>query len=175
MLLHGAEMQHESNTVCPCPAGLLQYSHEKGEKGGSLSFKFNLVDPEGNKLIDQSFFISVLGMVSSPLCYLNKGWKVPSSGGEKKAITPDLSLCPAAHWCASSPRTHPEYESCGASVCTSPCCYEHIVVKLTSNSLWKLVSFHFKKPLVLPLMLNTLFLLKLKVLLLLLIYGYFHA
>lgn len=49
----------------PCLAGLLQYSHEKGEKGGSLSFKFNLVDPEGNKLIDQSFFISVLGRVSS--------------------------------------------------------------------------------------------------------------
>lgn len=45
----------------PCFTGLLQYSHEKGEKGGSLSFKFNLVDPEGNKLIDQSFFISVLG------------------------------------------------------------------------------------------------------------------
>lgn len=44
-------------------AGLLQYSHEKGEKGGSLSFKFNLVDPEGNKLIDQSFFISVLSKV----------------------------------------------------------------------------------------------------------------
>lgn len=41
--------------------GLLHYSHEKGEKGGSLSLKFNLVDPEGNKLIDQSFFISVLG------------------------------------------------------------------------------------------------------------------
>ncbi|XP_052358041.1 extracellular matrix organizing protein FRAS1-like [Oncorhynchus keta] len=40
--------------------GLLEYSHEKGEKGGSVSFKFNLVDPEGNKLIDQSFFISVL-------------------------------------------------------------------------------------------------------------------
>lgn len=48
-------------------AGLLQYSHEKGEKGGSLSFKFNLVDPEGNKLIDQSFFISVLGRVPAIL------------------------------------------------------------------------------------------------------------
>lgn len=46
-------------------AGLLQYSHEKGQKGGSLSFKFNLVDPEGNKLIDQSFFISVLGRAPS--------------------------------------------------------------------------------------------------------------
>lgn len=48
-------------------AGLLQFIHEKGQKGGSLSFKFNLVDPEGNKLIDQSFFISVLGRVPSSL------------------------------------------------------------------------------------------------------------
>lgn len=55
-------------SACLCPSGLLQYSHEKGEKGGSLSFKFNLLDPEGNKLIDQSFFISVLGRVSSTLC-----------------------------------------------------------------------------------------------------------
>lgn len=53
-------LEHVRST-CPCFTGLLQYSHEKGEKGGSLSFKFNLVDPEGNKLIDQSFFISVLG------------------------------------------------------------------------------------------------------------------
>lgn len=52
-----------------CFPGLLQYSHEKGEKGGSLSFKFNLLDPEGNKLIDQSFFISVLGRVPSVLRY----------------------------------------------------------------------------------------------------------
>ena len=39
----------------------MEYIHEKGENGGSFSFKFNLQDPEGNKLIDQSFFISVLG------------------------------------------------------------------------------------------------------------------
>ena len=44
-------------------SGRLQFSHSREEKGGSLSFKFNLVDPEGNKLIDQSFFISVLGML----------------------------------------------------------------------------------------------------------------
>lgn len=58
-------LEHVRST-CPCFTGLLQYSHEKGEKGGSLSFKFNLVDPEGNKLIDQSFFISVLGRVPPP-------------------------------------------------------------------------------------------------------------
>lgn len=53
---------------CPSPTGLLHYSHEKGQKGGSLSFKFNLLDPEGNKLIDQSFFISVLGRLPPVLC-----------------------------------------------------------------------------------------------------------
>ena len=91
----------------PCVSGLLQYSHEKGEKGGSLSFKFNLVDPEGNKLIDQSFFISVLGKVSSVLCYLqrsNDGSSVPSFGGEKEPITADLSLRPACPlMCICSP------------------------------------------------------------------------
>lgn len=39
----------------------MEYIHEKGESGGSFSFKFNLEDPEGNRAIDQSFFISVLG------------------------------------------------------------------------------------------------------------------
>ncbi len=69
--MHGAQLSIKlTPSACPRFAGLLQYSHEKGEKGGSLSFKFNLVDPEGNKLIDQSFFISVLGRVSSILCYL---------------------------------------------------------------------------------------------------------
>lgn len=69
--MHGAQLSVKlTPSSCPRFAGLLQYSHEKGEKGGSLSFKFNLVDPEGNKLIDQSFFISVLGRVSSILCYL---------------------------------------------------------------------------------------------------------
>lgn len=53
------------DVACLSSAGLLQYNHEKGQKGGSLSFKFNLLDPEGNKLIDQSFFISVLGRVPS--------------------------------------------------------------------------------------------------------------
>ncbi|KAM6954491.1 extracellular matrix organizing protein FRAS1 [Aplochiton taeniatus] len=53
--------------------GLLEYSHQKGEKGGSFSFKFNLVDPEGNKLIDQSFFISVLEDRLPPSVVVNKG------------------------------------------------------------------------------------------------------
>ncbi|XP_041854892.1 extracellular matrix protein FRAS1 [Melanotaenia boesemani] len=70
--------------------GLLQYSHEKGEKGGSLSFKFNLVDPEGNKLIDQSFFISVLEDRLPPSVVVNKGL-VLDENSIKKLTTLQLS------------------------------------------------------------------------------------
>ncbi|XP_072243382.1 extracellular matrix organizing protein FRAS1 isoform X1 [Leuresthes tenuis] len=70
--------------------GLLQYSHEKGEKGGSLSFKFNLVDPEGNKLIDQSFFISVLEDRLPPSVVVNKGL-VLDENSMKKLTTLHLS------------------------------------------------------------------------------------
>uniref|UniRef100_A0A672YI55 VWFC domain-containing protein n=1 Tax=Sphaeramia orbicularis TaxID=375764 RepID=A0A672YI55_9TELE len=70
--------------------GLLQFSHEKGEKGGSLSFKFNLVDPEGNKLIDQSFFISVLEDRLPPSVVVNKGL-VLDENTMKKLTTLQLS------------------------------------------------------------------------------------
>uniref|UniRef100_A0A3Q3IUW6 VWFC domain-containing protein n=1 Tax=Monopterus albus TaxID=43700 RepID=A0A3Q3IUW6_MONAL len=70
--------------------GLLQYSHEKGEKGGSLFFKFNLVDPEGNKLIDQSFFISVLEDHLPPSVVANKGL-VLDENSMKKLTTLQLS------------------------------------------------------------------------------------
>ncbi|KAG7214448.1 hypothetical protein INR49_026879 [Caranx melampygus] len=70
--------------------GLLQYSHEKGEKGGSLFFKFNLVDPEGNKLIDQSFFISVLEDRLPPSVVVNKGL-VLDENSMKKLTTLQLS------------------------------------------------------------------------------------
>uniref|UniRef100_A0A3Q1CIX6 VWFC domain-containing protein n=1 Tax=Amphiprion ocellaris TaxID=80972 RepID=A0A3Q1CIX6_AMPOC len=70
--------------------GLLQFSHEKGEKGGSLSFKFNLVDPEGNKLIDQSFFISVLEDRLPPSVVVNKGL-VLDENTTKKLTTLQLS------------------------------------------------------------------------------------
>nr|XP_057925745.1 extracellular matrix protein FRAS1 isoform X1 [Doryrhamphus excisus] len=70
--------------------GLVQYSHEKGEKGGSLSFKFNLVDPEGNKLIDQSFFISVLEDRLPPSVVVNKGL-VLDENTLKKLTTLQLS------------------------------------------------------------------------------------
>uniref|UniRef100_A0A3Q3MY85 Fraser extracellular matrix complex subunit 1 n=1 Tax=Mastacembelus armatus TaxID=205130 RepID=A0A3Q3MY85_9TELE len=66
------------------------YSHEKGERGGSLFFKFNLVDPEGNKLIDQSFFISVLEDRLPPSVVVNKGL-VLDENTMKKLTTLQLS------------------------------------------------------------------------------------
>ncbi|XP_034152338.1 extracellular matrix protein FRAS1 isoform X3 [Esox lucius] len=70
--------------------GLLEYSHSKGERGGSVSFKFNLVDPEGNKVIDQSFFISVLEDRLPPSVSVNKGL-VLDENSVKKLTTLQLS------------------------------------------------------------------------------------
>ncbi|XP_076856944.1 extracellular matrix organizing protein FRAS1 isoform X2 [Brachyhypopomus gauderio] len=70
--------------------GLVTYVHEKGESGGSVSFKFNLEDPEGNKLIDESFFISVLEDKLPPSVVVNKGL-VLDENSVKKITTLQLS------------------------------------------------------------------------------------
>ncbi|XP_048099370.1 extracellular matrix protein FRAS1 [Alosa alosa] len=70
--------------------GFVEYIHEKGEGGGSFSFKFNLQDPEGNKLIDQSFFISVLEDRLPPSVTMNKGL-VLDENSVKKLTTQQLS------------------------------------------------------------------------------------
>ncbi|KAM9446229.1 extracellular matrix organizing protein FRAS1 [Clarias gariepinus] len=70
--------------------GFLEYIHEKGENGGSFSFKFNLEDPEGNKLIDESFFITVLEDRLSPAVVVNKGL-VLDENTVKKITTLQLS------------------------------------------------------------------------------------
>ncbi|KAL2092359.1 hypothetical protein ACEWY4_012157 [Coilia grayii] len=70
--------------------GFVEYVHDKGESGGSFSFKFNLQDPEGNKLIDQSFFISVLEDRLPPSVTVNKGL-VLDENSLKKITTLQLS------------------------------------------------------------------------------------
>ncbi|XP_071256392.1 extracellular matrix organizing protein FRAS1-like [Salvelinus alpinus] len=70
--------------------GLLEYSHEKGDEGGTISFKFNLVDPEGNKLIDQSFYITILEDHLPPSVVVNKGL-VLDENTVKKLTTLQLS------------------------------------------------------------------------------------
>ncbi|XP_073695623.1 extracellular matrix organizing protein FRAS1 [Garra rufa] len=70
--------------------GYVEYIHEKGESGGSFSFKFNLEDPEGNRVIDQSFFISVLEDRLPPTVVVNKGL-VMDENTLKKITTLQLS------------------------------------------------------------------------------------
>ena len=41
--------------------GRLEFEHPPGEITGVITFKFDVADPEENKLIDQIFYITVLG------------------------------------------------------------------------------------------------------------------
>ncbi|XP_066568203.1 extracellular matrix organizing protein FRAS1 isoform X2 [Amia ocellicauda] len=70
--------------------GFVEYRHEKGEAGGSFAFKFDLADSEGNKLIDQSFYISVLEDRLPPSVTVNKGL-VLNENSVKKITTLELS------------------------------------------------------------------------------------
>ncbi|XP_073717143.1 extracellular matrix organizing protein FRAS1 [Misgurnus anguillicaudatus] len=70
--------------------GNVEYVHEKEGGGGSFSFKFNLEDPEGNRVIDQSFFISVLEDRLPPTVVVNKGL-VLDENTVKKITTQQLS------------------------------------------------------------------------------------
>lgn len=37
------------------------YSHRKGDPGGNFPFTFDVMDADGNKLMDQVFYIHVIG------------------------------------------------------------------------------------------------------------------
>ena len=43
-------------------SGYIQFVHQSGEMTGVVLFKFDVEDSEGNKLIDQDFFITIIGM-----------------------------------------------------------------------------------------------------------------
>lgn len=67
---HTSEIRAESINSKSRPVfvlftGQVEYSHRKGESGGSFAFRFDVVDGEGNKLVGQSFSIIVLGKVAS--------------------------------------------------------------------------------------------------------------
>ncbi|XP_007496032.2 extracellular matrix organizing protein FRAS1 isoform X2 [Monodelphis domestica] len=70
--------------------GWVEYRHEKGESGGSFTFKFDVVDAEGNKLTDQSFSINVLEDRFPPTIIVNKGLIVDENS-VKKITTLQLS------------------------------------------------------------------------------------
>nr|XP_033819322.1 extracellular matrix protein FRAS1 isoform X2 [Geotrypetes seraphini] len=70
--------------------GQVEYRHKKGEPGGSFSFKFDVVDAEGNQLIDQSFHINVLEDKLPPSIIVNKRL-VLDENSVKKITTLQLS------------------------------------------------------------------------------------
>ncbi|XP_039614478.1 extracellular matrix protein FRAS1 isoform X1 [Polypterus senegalus] len=80
----------KSFTQTEINTGSVEYKHEKGEQGGSFAFKFDLSDSEGNKLIDQSFYISVLEDKLPPSVTVNKGL-VLDENSVKKITTLQLS------------------------------------------------------------------------------------
>lgn len=44
----------------------MEYYHEKGEHAGTAAFVFDVADAEGNKIVDQTFSISIIGMSKDP-------------------------------------------------------------------------------------------------------------
>ncbi|KAM7157358.1 extracellular matrix organizing protein FRAS1 isoform 1-T1 [Molossus nigricans] len=79
-----------SFTQADVSQGQVEYSHRKGEAGGSFDFKFDVVDGEGNKLISQSFSIIVLEDKSPPVITTNKGL-ILDENSAKKITTLQLS------------------------------------------------------------------------------------
>ncbi|XP_045713822.1 extracellular matrix organizing protein FRAS1 isoform X3 [Phyllostomus hastatus] len=79
-----------SFTQADLSQGQVEYSHRKGESGGNFVFKFDVVDGEGNRLIGQSFSISVLEDKSPPVITTNKGL-VLDENSVKKITTLQLS------------------------------------------------------------------------------------
>ncbi|XP_033757797.1 extracellular matrix protein FRAS1-like [Pecten maximus] len=71
--------------------GLLEYQNMAGETTGVITFKFDVSDPEGNPLIDQIFYITVLEDRIPPQMLANKELVV-SEGAEVKITTDNLSF-----------------------------------------------------------------------------------
>lgn len=71
--------------------GRIEYVHEVGEMTGTLLFKFMLSDTEGNDLIDQDFFITVMEDRFPPAIIANEEL-VMEEGARKKITTKFLSF-----------------------------------------------------------------------------------
>ncbi|XP_066304374.1 extracellular matrix organizing protein FRAS1-like [Branchiostoma lanceolatum] len=74
--------------------GDVRYQHIPGEPSGSTAFKFDLIDTEGNKMIDQTFLITVTEDYLPPSVVANKGL-VLNEGASKKITTNLLSATDA--------------------------------------------------------------------------------
>ncbi|XP_044284420.1 extracellular matrix organizing protein FRAS1 [Varanus komodoensis] len=70
--------------------GQLEYSHEKGEHGGTVAFVFDVEDVEGNKIVDQAFLISIIEDRLPPTITVNTGLTLEENSA-KKISTLELS------------------------------------------------------------------------------------
>ncbi|KAL3876627.1 hypothetical protein ACJMK2_034445 [Sinanodonta woodiana] len=71
--------------------GNLVYKHNPGQSTGNFRFKFKVSDPEGNDLIDQEFYITIMEDRFLPKAISNKELVV-AEGGKTKITTDYLSF-----------------------------------------------------------------------------------
>ncbi|KAM4854655.1 extracellular matrix organizing protein FRAS1 [Thomomys bottae] len=75
-----------SFTQADISRGQVEYSHDTGEPDGSFAFKFDVIDGEGNRLLDQSFSIRVSENKSPPVIITNKGLVLDENSVKKITI-----------------------------------------------------------------------------------------
>ncbi|KFP28080.1 Extracellular matrix protein FRAS1, partial [Colius striatus] len=63
----------KSFTQADISKGQVVYRHKKGDRGGRFAFTFDVIDADGNKLMDQVFYISVLEDRLPPSIITNRG------------------------------------------------------------------------------------------------------
>ncbi|XP_041363241.1 extracellular matrix organizing protein FRAS1-like isoform X2 [Gigantopelta aegis] len=99
LLYHSKELQYVLSAHSQAKAftqdsinkGNIFFVHEVGDATGNIIFKFKLSDPEGNELIDQDFFITVLEDHFPPKQVANKEFSI-TEGKSKKITTDYLSF-----------------------------------------------------------------------------------
>ncbi|XP_061439271.1 extracellular matrix organizing protein FRAS1 isoform X3 [Rhineura floridana] len=80
----------KSFTQADINKGQVEYSHEKGEPGGTFAFIFDVADAEGNKMVDQAFALSIIEDRLPPSIIVNTGLTLDENS-VKKITTLELS------------------------------------------------------------------------------------
>ncbi|XP_031463336.1 extracellular matrix protein FRAS1 [Phasianus colchicus] len=80
----------KSFTQADIKKGQVVYSHKKGDPGGNFAFAFDVIDADGNRLMDQFFHINVLEDRFPPSIITNTGL-VLDENSAKKITTLQLS------------------------------------------------------------------------------------
>uniref|UniRef100_A0ABM5GKG1 Extracellular matrix organizing protein FRAS1 n=1 Tax=Pogona vitticeps TaxID=103695 RepID=A0ABM5GKG1_9SAUR len=80
----------KSFTQADINKGMVEYSHEKRERGGTVAFIFDVADVEGNKIEEQTFPISIIEDQLPPSVIVNTGLTLDENS-VKKITTLELS------------------------------------------------------------------------------------